>query len=52
MFVNCNLFVGIFNIFGYCCVESEVLDYVFYWLEVVDLVDCVNCLVGEMFYGQ
>lgn len=50
--VNCYLLVGIINICGYWQVESQVLDCVFYWLEVVEMVDCVNCLVGIFFYGQ
>ena len=28
------------------------LDRAFYWLEVVDLVDCANRPAGEMSYGQ
>ena len=37
---------------GYRRAESEALDHAFYWLEVVDLVDCANRLAGEMSYGQ
>ena len=32
--------------------ESDALDHAFYWLEVVDLVDCANRLAGELSYGQ
>ncbi len=52
MFVNRNLLAGILNTPGYRRAESEALDHAFYWLEVVDLVDCANRLAGEMSYGQ
>ena len=48
MFVNRNLLAGILNTPGYRRAESEALDHAFYWLEVVDLVDCANRLAGEM----
>ncbi|MDF3935380.1 ATP-binding cassette domain-containing protein [Pseudomonas citronellolis] len=52
MYVNRNLVAGILNTPGYRRAESEALDHAFYWLEVVDLVDCANRLAGEMSYGQ
>jgi len=52
MFVNRNLIAGVLNTPGYRRAESEALDHAFYWLEVVDLVDCANRLAGEMSYGQ
>lgn len=52
MWVNRNLLAGIFNTKGYRKAESDALDHAFYWLEVVDLVDCANRLAGELSYGQ
>ena len=52
MYVNRNLVSGILNTPGYRRAESDALDHAFYWLEVVDLVDCANRLAGEMSYGQ
>ncbi|CDF86528.1 ATP-binding cassette domain-containing protein [Pseudomonas sp. QL9] len=52
MYANRNLISGILNTPGYRRAESEALDHAFYWLEVVDLVDCANRLAGEMSYGQ
>ncbi|MEX3022542.1 ABC transporter ATP-binding protein [Kluyvera sp. STS39-E] len=52
MQVNRNLIAGVLNTHGYRRAESEALDRAFYWLEVVDLVDCANRLAGEMSYGQ
>lgn len=52
MFVNRNLIAGVLNTPGYRRAESEALDHAFYWLEVVDLVDCANRLAGELSYGQ
>ncbi|SDI03507.1 ATP-binding cassette domain-containing protein [Pseudomonas panipatensis] len=52
MWVNRNLVAGILNTPGYRRAENEALDHAFYWLEVVDLVDCANRLAGEMSYGQ
>ncbi|MEZ3224763.1 ATP-binding cassette domain-containing protein, partial [Escherichia coli] len=52
MLANRNLLAGILNTPGYRRAESEALDHAFYWLEVVDLVDCANRLAGEMSYGQ
>ena len=49
---NRNLIAGILNTAGYRKAESRALDRAFYWLEVVDLVDCANRLAGEMSYGQ
>jgi branched-chain amino acid transport system ATP-binding protein len=43
---------GILNTKGYRKAESDALDHAFYWLEVVDLVDCANRLAGELSYGQ
>jgi branched-chain amino acid transport system ATP-binding protein len=52
MWVNRNLVSGILNTKGYRKAESDALDHAFYWLEVVDLVDCANRLAGELSYGQ
>ncbi|MNZ27238.1 Lipopolysaccharide export system ATP-binding protein LptB [compost metagenome] len=52
MWVNRNLVAGVFNTPGYRRAENEALDHAFYWLEVVDLVDCANRLAGELSYGQ
>ena len=50
--VNRNLLAGILNTPAYRRAESDALDRAFYWLEVVDLVECANRLAGEMSYGQ
>lgn len=42
MRVNRNLLAGIVNSPAYRRAESDALDRAFYWLEVVDLVDCAN----------
>jgi branched-chain amino acid transport system ATP-binding protein len=52
MWVNRSLLAGILNTKGYRKAESDALDHAFYWLEVVDLVDCANRLAGELSYGQ
>ena len=52
MWVNRSMFAGILNTKGYRKAESDALDHAFYWLEVVDLVDCANRLAGELSYGQ
>ncbi|WP_213134039.1 ABC transporter ATP-binding protein [Citrobacter sp. FP75] len=52
MLVNRNLLAGVLNTPAYRRAESDALDRAFYWLEVVDLVDCANRLAGEMSYGQ
>ncbi|MGY3942385.1 ATP-binding cassette domain-containing protein [Aeromonas tecta] len=52
MQVNRNLLAGVLNTTAYRRAESRALDRAFYWLEVVDLVDCANRLAGEMSYGQ
>ncbi|MHA6135986.1 ABC transporter ATP-binding protein [Pseudomonas mohnii] len=52
MWVNRNMLSGILNTKGYRKAESDALDHAFYWLEVVDLVDCANRLAGELSYGQ
>ena len=52
MQVNRNLIAGVLNTPAYRRAESAALDRAFYWLEVVDLVDCANRLAGEMSYGQ
>jgi len=49
---NRNMLAGILNTPGYRQAESRALDRAFYWLEVVNLVDCANRLAGEMSYGQ
>lgn len=52
MQVNRNLVAGILNTRGYRKTENQALDRAFYWLEVVDLVDCANRLAGTLSYGQ
>jgi branched-chain amino acid transport system ATP-binding protein len=52
MWINRNLLAGIFNTPAFRKAESQALDHAFYWLEVVDLVDCANRLAGELSYGQ
>lgn len=52
MQVNRNLVAGILNTRGYRKAEKQALDRAFYWLEVVDLVDCANRLAGTLSYGQ
>lgn len=52
MWVNRNLLSGILNTKSYRKAESDALDHAFYWLEVVNLVDCANRLAGELSYGQ
>ncbi|HBK50034.1 MAG TPA: ABC transporter ATP-binding protein, partial [Pseudomonas sp.] len=52
MWVNRNLLAGVLNTKAYRTAESDALDHAFYWLEVVDLVDCANRLAGELSYGQ
>ncbi|WP_248800832.1 ABC transporter ATP-binding protein [Pseudomonas sp. MWU13-2105] len=52
MGVNRSLLAGILNTRRYRKAESDALNTAFYWLEVVDLVDCANRLAGELSYGQ
>ena len=52
MRVNRNLLAGILNTPGYRHAENRAIDQAFYWLEVVDLVDCANRLAGTLSYGQ
>ncbi|MBP2167397.1 branched-chain amino acid transport system ATP-binding protein [Erwinia toletana] len=52
MQANRNLIAGIFNTPGYRRAENQALDRAFYWLEVVDLVECANRLAGTLSYGQ
>ena len=52
MWVNRNMVAGILNTRGYRKAEEDALNTAFYWLEVVDLVDCANRLAGELSYGQ
>ena len=52
MWVNRSLLAGILNTKGYNKAETDALNTAFYWLEVVDLVDCTNRLAGELSYGQ
>lgn len=52
MQVNRHLLAGILNTPAYRRAEQAALARAFYWLEVVDLVDCANRLAGEMSYGQ
>ena len=52
MQANRNLLAGILNTPGYRRAENQALDRAFYWLEVVNLVDCANRLAGTLSYGQ
>ncbi len=52
MWINRNMLAGVFNTRAFRKAESQALDHAFYWLEVVDLVDCANRLAGELSYGQ
>ncbi|MCR9000932.1 ABC transporter ATP-binding protein [Rahnella perminowiae] len=52
MQTNRNLIAGVLNTPGYRRAENQALDRAFYWLEVVELVDCANRLAEEMSYGQ
>ncbi|MCO6056506.1 ATP-binding cassette domain-containing protein [Pseudomonas sp. MOB-449] len=52
MWINRNLLAGVFNTPGFRKSEDDALNHAFYWLEVVDLVDCANRLAGELSYGQ
>lgn len=52
MWVNRSMLAGVLNTPGYRRAEEKALDTAFYWLEVVDLVDCANRLAGELSYGQ
>lgn len=52
MWVNRSMVAGILNTKGYRKAEEDAMNTAFYWLEVVDLVDCANRLAGELSYGQ
>ncbi|WP_349617198.1 ABC transporter ATP-binding protein [Azotobacter salinestris] len=52
LWVNRSLLAGILNTPGFRRAEEQALEHAFYWLEVVDLVDCANRLAGELSYGQ
>jgi len=52
MQANRNLIAGIFNTSGYRRAESQALDRAFYWLEIVEMVECANRLAGTLSYGQ
>ncbi|WP_313129383.1 ABC transporter ATP-binding protein [Pseudescherichia vulneris] len=52
MQANRNLIAGILNTPGYRRAESQALDRAFYWLEIVDMVECANRLAGTLSYGQ
>ena len=52
MWVNRSLLAGILNTKGYREAEEVAINTAFYWLEVVNLVDCANRLAGELSYGQ
>lgn len=52
MQANRNLIAGIFNTPGYRRAESQALDRAFYWLEIVEMVECANRLAGTLSYGQ
>jgi len=49
---NRNLVAGIFNTAAYRKAEKQALDRAFYWLEVVEMVECANRLAGTLSYGQ
>ncbi|NBC97418.1 ATP-binding cassette domain-containing protein [Atlantibacter hermannii] len=49
---NRNLIAGIINTAAYRRAENQALDRAFYWLEVVEMVDCANRLAGTLSYGQ
>ncbi|WP_165462495.1 ABC transporter ATP-binding protein [Atlantibacter sp.] len=49
---NRNLVAGIFNTAAYRKAENQALDRAFYWLEVVEMVECANRLAGTLSYGQ
>jgi amino acid/amide ABC transporter ATP-binding protein 1, HAAT family (TC 3.A.1.4.-) len=52
MQVNRHLIAGILNTRGYRQAENRALERAFYWLEVVEMVDCANRLAGTLSYGQ
>ncbi|MNE25653.1 Sulfate/thiosulfate import ATP-binding protein CysA [compost metagenome] len=52
LWLNRNLLAGVFNTPGFRRAEEQALAHAFYWLELVDLVDCANRLAGELSYGQ
>ncbi|WP_455231810.1 ABC transporter ATP-binding protein [Geopseudomonas aromaticivorans] len=52
MWLNRNLLAGVLNTPGFRRAEEQALAHAFYWLELVDLVDCANRLAGELSYGQ
>ena len=52
MRVNRNLLAGVLNTPAYRRAENEALERAFYWLEVVEMVDCANRLAGTLSYGQ
>ncbi len=52
MQANRNLIAGILNTPDYRRAESQALDRAFYWLEVVEMVECANRLAGTLSYGQ
>ncbi|MHC8381280.1 ABC transporter ATP-binding protein [Pseudomonas sp. LB3P14] len=52
MWINRSMLAGILNTPGYRKAEEEALNTAFYWLEVVNLVECANRLAGELSYGQ
>jgi len=52
LWLNRNLLAGVFDTPGFRRAEEQALAHAFYWLELVDLVDCANRLAGELSYGQ
>ena len=52
LWLNRNLLAGVLNTPGFRRAEEQALAHAFYWLELVDLVDCANRLAGELSYGQ
>lgn len=52
MQANRNLIAGILNTPGYRRAENQALDRAFYWLEVVEMMECANRLAGTLSYGQ
>lgn len=51
MQVNRHLIAGILNTRGYRQAENRAVERAFYWLEVVEMVDCANRLAGTLSYG-
>ncbi|CAD5376493.1 leucine/isoleucine/valine transporter subunit; ATP-binding component of ABC superfamily [Pseudomonas sp. OF001] len=52
LWLNRSLLAGVLNTPAFRRAEEQALAHAFYWLELVDLVDCANRLAGELAYGQ